>query len=468
MDGATRGELRWDEGIALVLAARATVAERGSSLSARQALACFERAWPAGRSIAHGDERLVALALALGGRLSDDTVALRRRVREALGDGRALCLRASGRALRVAAATAREAPATPAALRAVEEPESIHNPRWSRTRVPVGAAVSAVVSHADLKSPLAAVIVVTEVDGAGREEVARIRTTIPAGSGDHAVAWRRSPDDAAADLDADAAAGDGRPLEYRFRVESARLSCAGESGPLWLTNTVTVDVVRGEERRALDTPRIVALTDALGDERRARSERGRARFEDVLVGPVRIRVASPSFANLAWSEPRVPVGEAAAARFSYDDAIEGMEVAVVVYEVNRDGTSDEVHREEVTLGGVRGEASVSFTRSEEEAERDVADDVDEGDEGPVEYRFTVAAEGRETAWSTALWLTHTVAVRVEDTAEEGRYPAGVEVVLTAADGTEHRAPFTGDEASFDGVVCGPMSVRLDFARTEAR
>ncbi len=202
--------------------------------------------------------------------------------------------------------------------------------------------------------------------------------------------------------------------------------------------------------------------------RGARSERGRARFEDVLVGPVRIRVASPSFANLAWREPRVPVGEAAEARFSYDDAIGGMEVAVVVYEVNRDGTSDEVHREEVTLGGVRGEAGVSFTRSEEEAERDVADDVDEGDEGPVEYRFTVAAEGRETAWSPALWLTHTVAVRVEDTAEEGRYPAGAEVVLTAADGTEHRAPFTGEEASFDGVVCGPMSVRLDFARTEAR
>lgn len=92
MDGATRGERGWAEGVALVSAARATVAERGRALSTRQALACVERAWPAGRSIAHGDGRLVALALALGGRLSDEPAALRRRVWEALRDGRALAL----------------------------------------------------------------------------------------------------------------------------------------------------------------------------------------------------------------------------------------------------------------------------------------------------------------------------------------------------------------------------------------
>lgn len=468
MDGAKPGGMGWAGGVALVLAARATGAQRERALLTRHALAHFDRSYPAGRASARMVAALAGLGVALGGRLGDDAAALRELVREALRDGRALALREGRGEARAGAAPMADEPTSPVAPRAVEEPESISDPRWSRARVPVGTTLSAVVTYAEIKSPLAATVVVSEVDrGSGREEVARIRTRIPAGSGDHAIEWRRSPDDAAADLDADAATGDGGPLEYRFRVESERLRCAGESGPLWLTNTVAVDIVKEEDRSAHEAPRIVVLTDAIGEERRTPSERGRARFEGVLVGPVRLRVAAPSFTRLAWGAPRVPVGEAVEARFSYADAIGGMKALVVVYEVNRDGASDEVYREEVTLNGASGEVRMPFTRSEEEAEGDIAEDADSGDAGPIEYRFAVAAEGRETAHSAALWLTHTVSVRVEEASEEGGYPAGAEVVLVAADGTEHRAPFNGEEASFEGVVCGPMVVRLDLSRAEA-
>lgn len=346
------------------------------------------------------------------------------------------------------------------------EPESITYPRWSTPRVPVGSDLFALVTYTEIKSPVSATIVVSEVDdrGSGREEVARIRTTIPTGTGDHKVKWSRRPDDARADLAEDKARGDAGPLEYRFKVESDRLKCTEESGPLWLTNTVQVDVVHEETRNAHESPRIVVLCDAVGQERRKWSRDGRAKFEDVLVGPMNVRIARPTFTDLTWGVPRAPVGAEVLATFEYSDAMKGMKALLLVYEVNQDGTSDEVHRETLTLDAERGAANVPFTRSEEEAESDIAEDLAQGDDGPVEYRFTIAAEGEETEFSSSLWLTHSVSLTVEDTAEEGAYPPGVEVVLLAADGTEHRAPFSGDEVTFDDVVCGPMIVRLDSSR----
>jgi len=343
----------------------------------------------------------------------------------------------------------------------VSEQEDIFNPRWSEPRVEVGTSLFAIVSYAEIKAPVSATIVIWEVDdGTTRQEIARIATTIPVGTGDHKVKWRRSPEAAGSDLEEDAASGDSGPLEYRFRVESDDPVCHEESGPLWLTNTVNVELIKELDRKKLDKHRIVVLTDAIGDERRARSKDGEVKFEKVLVGPMHLRFAAPHFTDLSWSASPVPVGEAVEAVFDYADAIKGMQALVVVYEVNRDGTSKEIDRLKVELGGPSGEARVSFTRTEDQAQHDIQEDDHEGDSGPLEYRYRVAAEGVKSELSDALWLTHTVSIKLDNTAKGKSFPEGMELVLIAADGTEHRAAHSSERVKFENVVCGPMMVKL--------
>ncbi|HVY44503.1 MAG TPA: hypothetical protein VHB21_01440, partial [Minicystis sp.] len=346
-----------------------------------------------------------------------------------------------------------------AAPSVAEVPEDLFDPRWSAPRVAVGDEVLAIVSYAHIKAPKRATIVVSEVDDGGvREEIARVPTTVPVGSGDHRVRWRRAPEDARRDLEADAAAGDRRPLEYRFRVACDDPSCSGESGPLWLTNTVTVNVVKERDRAPLARARTVVLRDAVGQEQRARTSDASVTFERVLVGPIQVRLAAPRFDELAWAAPRVGVGEAVDAVFRYADAAKGMLAHVVVYETNHDGAAEQIAVIDVELGGVEGEARASFTRSEEQAQHDVDADAAEGDTGPTEYRFRVVADGEESELSDALWLTHAVTIRIGDKALA--LPEGMRLVLIAADGTVHEGALSGGAASFEQVVCGPMIVRL--------
>jgi hypothetical protein len=345
-------------------------------------------------------------------------------------------------------------------------PQQLFNPRWSVPRVEVGAELSAIVSHADTRAPVAATIVVSEMEAGGKKEVARIRTNVPAGTGDHAVSWSRSPDDAHADLGEEAASRRGGPLEYRFHVESLSPTCAGESGPLWLTNTVTVNLVKELNREKHQRARVVVLRDAVSQESRVRSKDGSARFEKVLVGPVQIRVATPSFASLSWSAPQVPVGKPVETVFRYQDAVAGMKALVVIYEVNHDGSETEIDSRKVELSAVAGEARASFTRTEDQAEQDVVAHEPEGDTRPLAYRFRVVADGEWSQSSEALWLTHAVSIKLADAAGRA-LAAGLPLVLAAADGTEHRAVISGGKARFDDVVFGPMTVKLERAATEA-
>lgn len=311
--------------------------------------------------------------------------------------------------------------------RTTKEPESITNPRWSDPRVPVGTSLFAIVTYTEIKAPVAATIVVREVDRSGDDKIVdRVKTTIPTGSGDHKVKWRRNPDDAQKDLEEDLAAQDDGPLEYRFRVESEDPKCTETSGPLWLTNTVDVNLVKERDRNKHERPRTVVLTDALREDHRARSKEGKVKFEEVLVGPMRLRVATPRFHDLSWSTQRVPVGEPARAEFAYADAIKGLKAQVVVYEVNHDGSAEEVDRLKLTLDAPEGRASIEFTRSEAQAQADIRADAAEGDSGPIEYRYRVVADGEESELSEELWLTHTVTIALSNTAKGKAFPAGMD------------------------------------------
>jgi len=172
-------------------------------------------------------------------------------------------------------------------------------------------------------------------------------------------------------------------------------------------------------------------------------------------------LAEPRFTDLGWSAPKVPVGEPVEAVFKYEDAIKGMKVSVVVHEQDADGTTSEVKRLEVELAAARGEARASFKRTEDEAQEDMAADERDGDMGPVEYRyFVVTDDGSASEASGPLWLTHKVTLKLERAADGSPFEDGMELLLVGADGTEHRAKLEGGEAKFEGVVCGPMTVKL--------
>jgi hypothetical protein len=343
-----------------------------------------------------------------------------------------------------------------------KETPSLKNPRWSVPRVEVGAELDAIITYSGFKAPVDATITISELDkSTARTEVARIYTTVPAGDGDHKVKWKRKPEEAQADLKADEAAGDDGPLEYRFKVETKDPKCPDESGPLWLTNAVTVKLVKEEDGSKHDRVRVVVLTDAIDEEFRAKSKGGEAKFDKVLVGPIRVRLAEPRFTGLGWSSPKVPVGHSVDAVFKYEDAIEGMKVEVVIYEFNHDGSTTEIKRAEVELAAASGEGKVPFTRTEDEAKGDMEADEREGDTGPVEYRYFVTTEeGHASEASEPLWLTHTVTLRLRHAEEEKTFPDGMELMLVGADATEHRGKLAGGEVKFEGVVCGPMTVKL--------
>lgn len=288
------------------------------------------------------------------------------------------------------------------------ELERISDPRWSSARVPVGTTLQAIVTYDGIVVSVPAEIVIFEIDGAARQPIARVRTTIPTGSGDHEVCWRRTPEDAAADLQADAAAGDRRPLEYRFVVESRQPRCHGESGPLWLTNTVDVTLVSGNDRIQRARPRGVVLTDAIGEEHRTRTRDGVARFEAVLVGPFDLRIAAVRFTSLTWNAHEAPVGEPVDAVFEYEDAIDGAEAVVLFEAIRHDGAVREVGRRKATLAEGAGEGRVSFAMTADQTRELVA-------AGRLEIRYRVVAEGEKSRPSDSLWLVRADHPALDDT-----------------------------------------------------
>lgn len=337
---------------------------------------------------------------------------------------------------------------------------TLSNPRWSAARVQVGAEVKATFTYSGFEDDRSVTVMIFECDSNGtRTKVDEKIVQVAGEEGDHELSWARTPDETAQDLEEDEAEGDGGPLEYMFTAEAKKAGHSGDSGPLWLTNTVTIDL-KDEENNPPGRPRVVVLADH-EKELRAKSEDGVANFEGVLVGPIKVRLAEPRFSNLAWSAPRVPVGEPVLAVFDYEDAIEGLRASVVIHEVDAGGTMTQVESADITLTGAAGRAEITFTRTEDEVQEDMAEDEREGEVGPLEYRYVVTSEdGHGSEASAPLFLTHTVVIKLENAADGGSFPDGMELVLVGADGTTHRGTLSAGEVRFEGVVCGPVTVKL--------
>lgn len=330
-------------------------------------------------------------------------------------------------------------------------------PKWSVDRVEVGQEVTASFEYMGLEAGQDVTVTIFECNADGsRKEIAQEIVQVDAESGAQKIPWKRNPEQAKADAAEDVAEGDTGPVEYRFTVQSPGAKPSDESGPLWLTNTVTINLGDKDDDSSDKPTMLVVLADA-EKEHRTLSKDGKATFEKVLVGPLKVWIETPTFSNLEWSKSKAAVDTAVQASFSYEKAAAGVKVDVLV----QDGTGRVIKQMQVTLAGDSGQSTVSFTRTEAEAQEDM--DIVELDEDtvPIEYRFVVAAGGVESEPSSPLHLTHKVVLPVEDFNDGEPLPDEMEPVLVDAEGTEYRAKISGDEASFEGVVCGPTTKKLE-------
>lgn len=157
--------------------------------------------------------------------------------------------------------------------------------RWGKPKVPVGEQVQASFRVRHFQGGETALVKVFEMstDG-GKRQVDELSVPVKVTDGDVTVSWARTPEQAEGDLQDDEAEGDLGPLEYRFEVEAGSIRAEEPSGPLWLTNTVIVNVLGNASK--------VTLTTSEGKKTKPVSG-GKAVFENVLVGKIKVFVKEP-------------------------------------------------------------------------------------------------------------------------------------------------------------------------------
>ncbi len=372
-------------------------------------------------------------------------------------------------------AEAQQAPPPPLAASEEPPPEeqktpTLTDPRWSMPRAPVGATVQAVFTVSGLKGGESATVTFFEsgVDGSNREK-SSIKKSLDTTDGDVKVSWSRSADEASLDMEEDQAAGQGGAVAYRFKVEVQGVGSTGPSGPLLLTHSVEVNIeneAEGEGASESDESEIdVTLWDALDEEHHAKVQDGKAKFDGIVVGPFKISLGGeppvePSVSSLQWSAPSVTVGDEVELSFAFEGFEDGQEVIVKIYERNADGSATVIDTISTNVSGESGEHRVSWTRSEEDAAADLAEDAAEGDTGPLEYVFSVVAAGSESKdRSDPLRLTQTIVINVPPD-EHDDEDDKLDMILVDAAGNEMRAPVSDGKARFEGVVVGPMKIRF--------
>jgi type VI secretion system secreted protein VgrG len=161
--------------------------------------------------------------------------------------------------------------------------------RWGRSKVRVGEKVEAIFELAGFLGGEPVELTVYEHDADGTAtRVDTIKTTVSVPNGSMKIPWERSKDAAESDLLQDEKDGDVGPLEYRFSVRAGVASSRRRSDALWLTNTVEVTLaapgggtLEGQEMQ-------VTVMGPDGTAKQAVTKTGKAKFDDMVVGPIKI------------------------------------------------------------------------------------------------------------------------------------------------------------------------------------
>lgn len=175
--------------------------------------------------------------------------------------------------------------------------------------------------------------------------------------------------------------------------------------------------------------------------------------------PIRKPNLRPMATELAWSQPRVQVGDPVQLSFKVKNCVGGEKAQVHIYEHDADGSHDLVETIEHTVADASGACQLSWTCSEEEADEQLEEDALSGETGPLDFRFLVEFESSTSRLSGSLNLLTTV--EFEGTFEDGTpVPEGALVTLVAANGESRTLPVQNGQVVFRDVVVGPTEISL--------
>ncbi|WP_437306887.1 hypothetical protein [Sorangium sp. So ce388] len=182
----------------------------------------------------------------------------------------------------------------PAELPAREGPRQERMPRidglrWSVQRASVGSTVQAIFQASGFAGGESATVRVLErTPGAVASEVASIAAAIEKPEGEMRVDWTPKGE-AERSLACTEEPGEG-PLEFAFDVEAGTAQSRGPSGPLYLTNTISLRIIDEQSGDPIEGKLGLRLRFADGAERDVESTDGAVEVEETLVGPLTVIV----------------------------------------------------------------------------------------------------------------------------------------------------------------------------------
>jgi len=125
-------------------------------------------------------------------------------------------------------------------------------------------------------------------------------------------------------------------------------------------------------------------------------------------------------------------------------------VKIKIYEFDKNGLKDLVDTVNTTLKTGSGQYKVTWVRSAQQANQDLAQDQAAGDTGPLEYKFEVEVTGSKvTKMSGGLNLTKTITVDLNKKTGE---------VLTEGQAYELESTVQNGLVTFKDVIVGPIKI----------
>jgi hypothetical protein len=168
--------------------------------------------------------------------------------------------------------------------------------------------------------------------------------------------------------------------------------------------------------------------------------------------------SDPQVVNAAWAKPRVEVGTAIDMAFIVMNFKGGEAVKIKVYEFDKNGLNDIVDTINTKLKIGSGQLKATWTPTQQQANKDLAQDQAAGDTGPLEYKFEVEIAGsKATKMSGPLNLTKTITVDAEKNTGVV-LTEGQSYELESADNKVIKSTVQNGIVTFKDVVVGPIKI----------
>ncbi|MFV1993308.1 MAG: hypothetical protein ACC635_05330, partial [Acidiferrobacterales bacterium] len=196
-----------------------------------------------------------------------------------------------------------------------------------------------------------------------------------------------------------------------------------------------------EDRKIDEKDIVIANTFDLAFE-----EKGGGSQPDVVKKP---KVFVPNkihqnFTALKWSQKRFKPGQEVKQLFKAKECAAGDKATLTVYEIDDNGEQQAIETKTITLTQGPGNYAFPWSRSVDDAEKDLDQDIKAGDEGALKYVFEVAKTGGSAASSPLLLMPATYELKICDGPDSDSTPFINEKFKLKRDGKVIREGKTDD------------------------